>query len=128
MKKLKSLLFLLALTGSAIPSVADQSSPQGGSRPPIILTRSNGQGYLKTPKAPDRQVITCSYDGEMLTLNFIYSEGWAALSVIDDCGYDAKYFVDSSDLYIQLYIGPLIGTIYIQLETEADKDYQGVLE
>ena len=128
MRKLKKLLIALVFASTMAPAWADQSTSQGDSRPPIILTRKHGQGLSNTPKAPDRQIITCSYDGEILTLNFVYSEGMGILSIVDQEDYEYSYNLDTSVLFIQIPVGNLNGMIRLQLETEYGRFFEGLIE
>lgn len=127
MRKLKKLLIAVMLAATMMPAWADQSTSQGDSRPPIILTRGREDGHINRPKAPDRQIITCSYDGEVLTLNFVYSEG-LVLSIKDEECNEYIYCVDSAALFIQVPVGNLNGTIHIQLETEYGRFFEGFIE
>ena len=128
MRKLKKLFISANAALIAASAFAAQSSNKEGNTPPIILQRKHEQNIKKIPKAPDMQIITCYYDGEDIFLNLVYNEGMATLSIRDQLNHEEIYYVDSSNLRIQLQVGRLVGSIYIQLETETNKLYEGILE
>ena len=80
------------------------------------------------PKAPDRQIITCAYDGETLHLSFIIPEGTATLSVTDETLLTSTYQIDTTPLDVAVQVGELFGTISIEMETEAFNSYNGIFE
>ena len=94
MSNLKSIFTLILAL--ALPSLAAAEQKSGGkqTRPPITLTKENGSGHLKRPKAPDRQSITCSYDG-MIIDNNLKTIGWN--DRISSVGWKVIY--DSSAFY-----------------------------
>ena len=55
-------------------ALAEKSSRDSSPRPPITLQTGDKGGHIKRPKTPSRQLITCTYDGMTLELNFTLSE------------------------------------------------------
>ncbi|MDE6554164.1 MAG: hypothetical protein K2K98_14570 [Muribaculaceae bacterium] len=119
---LKTLAFGMPLLVHAEP-VPD--SHQGDT--PIILEKSKDPLPIKRPQAPDRQVVACYYDGEVMTLCFVISEGNAILTLTDEDCQSTTYTIDTSTLEVRIAVGDLNGIISIQLETERGNIFVGVL-
>ena len=114
----------------AIPSlvVAEKSSSGSTPRPPITLQKGYGHGVIKFPKSPDRQSITCAYDGMGLELDFAISEGMSTLTVTDETPQCSTYTIDTSSLSVSIPIGSLSGSISIELDTELGNHFSGIME
>ena len=127
MRKQTKIFIVLAVL--AIPTIAsaEQSSGSSNSNAPIALKPGDNKGHIKRPKAPDRQAITCAYDGEQLLLTFVYSEGMATLSVTDETLLSSTYEIDTAPLVVTVPVGQLNGTVSIELETESGRQYIGEL-
>ncbi|MBD5287016.1 MAG: hypothetical protein HDS27_05755 [Bacteroides sp.] len=117
-------LCLFGMTCMADPPGQSQQTPKS----PITLGKPNKGVSAGRPKAPDRQTITCAYDGEQLHLSFVYSEGIAILSVTDETMTTNLYFIDTSPLEVTVQVGKLSGKVYIEMETELSNIYQGRIE
>ena len=128
MRQLKSIfIILLAL---ALPSlaVAEQKSGEKKPRPPITLGKSCAGSSIKRPKAPDRQSITCTYDGTIMEFYFTVSEGISTLTVSDETLQCMTYIIDTSTLEVSVPVGILSGSISIELDTERGNHFTGVME
>lgn len=127
-KRFKFMTVGLALLSSTfLPFSAVQAEKQ---TPKVLITLQRVGTKMKPlrPKAPDRQMVTCAYDGEELHLSFLYSEGTATLSVTDETLLTSIYHIDTTPLEISVSVGELFGTVYIDMETEAGKTYYGEIE
>ena len=102
----------------------NQQTPQSST----VLVNTDRGGSIKRPKAPDRQQVTCAYDGEMMYLNFAIPEGMATLSVTDESMKVLTYEIDTTPLDICVTTGALIGNVYIELETEKGNIFTGTIE
>lgn len=94
----------------------------------MILVKKGKEVIAGRPKAPDRQVITCTYDGYGMDLNFTYSEGMAVLTVTDENLQGLVYNIDTSLLDVYVPVGNLAGAINIELETEHGNVYEGEIK
>ncbi len=84
--------------------------------------------HTKRPKTPDMQIITCAYDGKVMTLNFVLSEGTSTFSVRDNNNEGGVCTIGTSALEVNVRVGELSYPIHVQLETETDKIYEGKFE
>lgn len=116
---------MFAATSQAL---AEQNSKGSKPRPPITLHKGNGHGHINRPKAPDRQRITCSYDGMTLELDFTISEGISTLNVTDETPQCLTYTIDTSSLCVSVPVGPLSGSITIELNTERGNNFTGIIQ
>lgn len=114
----------------AVPTtvLADKSSDTGQGKPPIILQQASKGVIIKRPKAPSRQLVTCSYDGSTLELNFKISEGMSTITVTDETLQCVTYTIDTSELYVSIPVGPLYGSISVTLDTELGNHFEGTIE
>lgn len=114
----------------ATPSflVAEKSSSGSKPRPPITLHKGHKGGYTNFPKAPDRQSITCTYDGMTLALDFAISEGVSTLTVTDETPQCSTFIIDTSLLSVSIPVGSLTGSISIELDTEGGNLFTGIIE
>lgn len=126
MKHLNSFFLALMLTMPIMAS-ATQSSDSSKPRPPITLQKGNGNVHVKCPQAPDRQLVTCAYDGEGIALSFVIPEGIATLIVSEEYLQYATYTVDTSYLMAYVPVGTLTGVINVQLYTERGNLYYGII-
>ncbi len=113
---------------SSICLAEPQEQTQQEQQEPFTLVKVNKGTKAGRPKAPDRQVVTCAYDGEELHLSFVYSEGTATLSVTDETLLTSTYVIDTTPLVVSVPVGELVGTVCIEMETESGVNYMGVLE
>lgn len=128
MRQLKSIFTLILAL--ALPSMvsAEQQSGQSKPRPPITLQKGSGHNHGNFPKAPDRQSITCTYDGTTMKFNFTVTEGISTLTVTDETPQCATYTIDTSTLFVSVPVGPLSGSITIELDTERGTHFMGIME
>lgn len=128
MRQLKSIFIILTML--AVPTLAAADQKSGGSkpRPPITLEKKLGHGHMNRPKAPDRQSITCVYDGMSMELEFIISEGISTLTVTDETPQCLTYTIDTSILNVSVPVGSLSGSISIELDTERGNHFTGIFE
>lgn len=127
-KRMKPFIVIMLLACFPFIALADQSSQSDNSGKKITLQKGNNHGYIKTPKAPDRQVITCTYDGYGMDLDFTFSEGMGVLTVTDETFQPHVYDIDTSLLDVYVPVGNLAGTIDIELETENGNVYEGEIK
>lgn len=92
------------------------------------LVKTNRGASIRRPKSPDRQQVTCTYDGEVMNINFTISEGMAMLSVTDDSLQFLTFEIDTTPLDVYITIGAHTGTINIELETENGNIFSGTIE
>ena len=128
MRDSKSFFILFLMIAASLLAYAEQSSGNSKSRLPITLRKGNGHGHVDCPKAPDRQLITCSYNGMTLEMDFTISEGISTLTVTDETPQCVSYTIDTSTLYVSVPVGTLYGTINIELDTERGNHFTGVME
>lgn len=126
MKQLKAFFILLLMSIPAIGMAQTVSQPSTP-KPPITLQKKT-TGYLKTPKVPSRQVITCAFDGNGLEFHFAISEGMSTLTVSDAQSIPKTFTIDSSKLDAYVHTGSLYGSIIVMLYTELDNHYEGIFE
>lgn len=75
------------------------------------------------PKAPSRQRVTCSYDGEYLTVDFVIPEGECEVAIAEwYSGTIQTYTIDSTDLTAQINVGELYEST-ITISTESGNTY-----
>lgn len=127
MKKILLLIGLSLSIGLSNTIFAEPSST--GTQPKeLILVKKGKEVKAGRPKAPDRQVITCTYDGYGMDLKFTFSEGMAVLTVTDDNLQGLVYDIDTSLLDVYVPVGNLAGSINIELETENGNVYEGEIK
>lgn len=94
----------------------------------ITLKRRRGESHAKRPKAPDRQIITCYYDGVGIQLTFSISEGNGVLYVCDEYLHGGYFNIDTTNLEDYIEVGEeLSGLIQIEIVTERGNTYCGML-
>ena len=77
----------------------------------------------KRPQAPSRQRVTCSYDGEYLTVDFVIPEGECEVAIAEwYSGTVQTYTIDSTDLTAQINVGELYEST-ITISTESGNTY-----
>ena len=85
-------------------------------------------GGIKTrpgrPKMPSRQMITCIYDGDELTFDFVVPEGMCDVVLTESSGATMSYTIDSSELTATVYVGTLSES-EVELTTENGNTYSG---
>lgn len=128
MRQLKSIFILLLALGQPLLAVAEQSSRGSNPRPPVILHKGHGNSHGNFPKAPDRQSITCTYDGSTMEFNFTVAEGTATLTLTDETPQCVTYTFDTSNLEVSVPVGTLYGTITIELDTERGNHFKGIMK
>lgn len=127
-RHLTTVLFAFLCLGY-VDSFAESAQQNKQEQPQtIILKKNHEDNYKQRPKAPDRQMVTCAYDGEELHLSFLYSEGTATLSVTDETLLTSIYQIDTTPLEVTVSVGELFGTVSIEMETEAGNSYYGEIE
>lgn len=75
------------------------------------------------PKVPSKQRVSCSYDGEYLTFDFVIAEGECEVAIAE--WYSAAvqtYTIDSTDLTAEIYVGELYEST-ITVTTERGNTY-----
>ena len=126
-KRFSTSIITLCFISTLCIAEPNQQSAQK-QKAPIILVNPNKGVSSGRPKAPDRQTITCAYDGEQLHLTLVYSEGTATLSVTDETLLTSTYEIDTAPLVVTVPVGELNGTISIELETQRGNSYSGYFE
>lgn len=126
---LKTTSFLISGLLLANPVCFANSHQQSSTstKAPITLIKTNQGASSRRPKAPDRQTVTCAYDGEYILISFVIPEGTATISVTDEIG-PFSYNFDTSPLYITIPVMSLHGNTYVEIETESGNTYQGIME
>jgi len=127
--KIKLFIFFLAICMASTPELADAANSKGyvsnGSH--IILQRHGGRYPNKRPNAPSRQIISCTYESETLTMNFAIPEGLCEVAITElSTGITMCYSVDSSELTASICVGA-IGESSIEVLTEGGNTYIGIL-
>ena len=128
MRQLKSIFIILLAFALPSLAVAEQKSEERKPRPPITLGKSCAGSSIKRPKAPDRQSITCTYDGATMDFSFTVSEGISNLTVTDETPQCLTYTIDTSTLEVSVPVGSLSGSITIELDTERGNLFTGIME
>ncbi|MDE6695284.1 MAG: hypothetical protein K2K25_00230, partial [Muribaculaceae bacterium] len=129
MKQIRLLLLLITLMFGFTNIVAENHSSSGVNRyEKIVLQKSKNHGSIQRPRTPDKQVVTCLYDGTGLALTFVLSEGVANLTITDDSLFESNQVIDTSTLDIYVPTGELSGCITIKLETEKGNIFEGIIE
>ncbi len=102
----------------------------GNETPPrtITLQKTGTRTKPYKPKAPDRQIVTCAYDGDELHFSFVIPEGNATLTMTDERQYSVTYEFDTTPLVVDVPVGNLPGITYLEIETESGNSYSGILE
>ena len=128
--KFKNILVLVNILSLSSLCMAEYANPTQteARKTPIVLTKKGKDTIVGKPKAPDRQIVTCAYDGEELHLSFLYSEGTATLSVTDETLLTSIYQIDTTPLDISVSVGELFGTVSIEMETENGNSYYGEIK
>lgn len=126
LKFLSKALLLLTLAGFGSPEMSGEDTTN--KKTTILLVRVNKGKPFTRPKAPDRQVITCLYDGEELFFNFAIPEGSATVTVTDETKTISIYQIDTTQLEIHITVGEFIGDALIEVETELNNRYYGQIE
>ncbi len=127
MRPIKLFILFIAICMASMPELADAANLKGcvpnGS---IILQRHGGRYPNKRPNAPSRQMIYCTYEGEILTMDFAIPEGICEVDITDlYTGITMCYSIDSSELTAYVYIGT-IGEFSIEVLTEKGNAYIGI--
>ena len=125
-QKLSTTIIGLCILNSLCMAGQTQQSPKTP-KVPITLVKVNKGVSARRPKAPDRQIVTCAYDGEELHLSLVIPEGMATLSVTDETLLTSIYEFDTTSLEVSVPAGDLIGTISIEMETD-NNTYCGQIE
>lgn len=130
MRHLKISTTFIGLSFLSALCMAEQNQPAAPKpqKVPIILVKINKGVSSKRPKAPDRQVVTCAYDGEDMHLSFVIPEGMATLSVTDESLLSSTYAFDTSLQEITVIVGALEGAISIEIGTEWGNVYKGEID
>lgn len=82
---------------------------------------------MSRPGAPDRQRVSCSYDGETIVIDFYYPEGDCLVTVTDlYTGMTQCHSDNSSDLEISVPVGEIFESS-IEVSTEKGNKYIGLL-
>lgn len=126
-KKFITTIAAVVCFGSFFANAAENQNGQN-QRPPILLVKKNRGASTIRPKAPDRQVITCAYDGDALHLNFALSEGAATVHVTDETLITTIFEIDTTPLEATIIVGCLEGACTIEMETEKNNTYSGTIE
>lgn len=120
--KLKPLL-TTALMAMAIicPGFATETNDDDRTVP--IIPKKNPK---ERPKAPSRQQISCVYNGETMTINFLIDEGNCTLTINNIVtGEESLYTFDSAYL-AEITVGELTKA-YLEIQTESGHTYYGEL-
>ena len=128
MRKLTLIIFTLIFASIPFVCVAELPPSKEESNTIIILQKTQNKRHSKYPKSPDRQIVSCSYDGEGIELTFVYSEGISTLTITDDVLNENSYVIDTSCLNVYVPAHGLVGNIYIKLETEDGAIFEGQIE
>ena len=118
----------MILLATPFMAFAEQSKNGSKPHPPITLQKGHKGAYIKFPKAPDRQSITCAYDGMSLELDFAISEGVSTLTVTDETPQCSTFIIDTSTLSVSVPVGFLSGSISIELDTELGNHFTGIMK
>lgn len=123
----KILLLILTIFACCLQICLADNGGENQTNNTLKLTKIKGGQTSNRPHMPDRQVITCVYDGENICLDFAYSEGVCDTYVMDARTGEMQHFsFDSSELSVFIYVGE-IGESYITLVTEYGNTYEGTI-
>lgn len=106
---------------------AENSTSGKPERNVIILQRDGKSNHKNRPRCPDRQVVYCSYDGEFIRLNFVFSEGSIDIHLENNGDMIHIPAFDSEGMEYESYVGFMSGSININVETEYGNCYTGTL-
>jgi len=119
-------LFFSLIYSMPIVSEAGNTDSQAANGT-YILKQSNRRQPNNRPNAPSRQIVQCTYNGEIITLYFAISEGECEVQLTDlNSGNITNYYVDSSELATDIYVGS-IEESYITILTDCGNIYYGVI-
>lgn len=127
MKLIKLLLFLCVICLPGISEVASAADNKNSNDTRIILRRQGGREPHKRPNMPSRQIVECIYDGDALTIDFVFSEGVCEVMLTElSSGMSTQYIIDSSALTSTFSVG-IIDDVAITVTTENGNIYGGTL-
>lgn len=126
MRPLKLFITMTILLIFSMESMSQQSTANNSlNNTTTLSTQSKGANHR--PKAPSRQIISCSYENDIFTFEFVISEGVCEVIITDITTGEEIYEVfDSSALQAKVYAGE-ITDCDIQLTTETGNIYTGTL-
>ena len=128
MKLIKKLLLLAAAstTLTAIATAPEPTTKTEQKKAGKIIAKPaqpTDRFVSLRPKAPSRQRVTCSYDGEYLTVDFVIPEGECEVAIAEwYSGTVQTYTIDSTDLTAQINVGELYEST-ITISTESGNTY-----
>ena len=126
--KISTTIIGLCILSAFCKAEQNQPSAPKPQKVPIILVKINKGVSSRRPKAPDRQVVTCAYDGEEMCLSFVIPEGMATLTVTDESLLSSTYEFDTSPQDVSVIVGYLEGKVSIEIETEFGNVYKGEID
>ena len=121
------MLGLVLISSTSLPYSYIHAEKEAQSKTIFLRKMGTGMKPLR-PKSPDRQVITCAYDGEILHLSFVIPEGTATFSVTDETLLTSTYEIDTTPLEVSVSVGELFGTVSLEMETALGNGYNGIIE
>ncbi|MDE6548637.1 MAG: hypothetical protein K2L22_06540 [Muribaculaceae bacterium] len=127
-KKIRFTLLGLTLLSSLCLSFSSMHAENEQPQRSTVLEKTETGFKPIRPKTPDRQIVTCVYDGEELHLSFVLQEGNATLSLTDDSLVTVTYEIDTRPLDISVSVGSLYGPTSIEVSTEKGNSYTGTIE
>ncbi len=127
--RIKRTLTLAVSIYLCLTCMAEQNQQSGQSRQStILLVKKNRGASTIRPKAPDRQVVTCAYNGEDVELSLTLPEGNATLYITDQTHSTKTYEIETAPLEVNVATGELMGRISIEMSTEKGNIYIGEIE
>ena len=108
LKKFFSLLLCAGCATLFAASPVDKTQPSRPTQNKVIILEKSNKAESARPKAPSRQVVTCSYDGQYLCFDFVVPEGECNVTVTEWYSNAVQnYTIDSSELSADVYVGEL---------------------
>lgn len=129
MKQLKSFLFILilCLCNSTIHADLATTDENKSNTSITTLHKRNDRNPNKRPHLPSKQIVYCTYDGNVLTIYFKMAEGICHATLTEaDSKITTFCTFDSSSLNIQCFINTT-EDILIEISTDNNNTYTGIM-
>lgn len=129
MKSFKSILtiFIACLCNFTIHADLSTTGENEPSKTTTTLHKRNDRNPNKRPHAPDKQIVYCTYDGNVLTICFKEAEGICHATLTETNSTVTTYHTfDSSLLNIHYFINTS-EDISIEISTGKNNTYTGII-
>lgn len=129
MKHINPLLLIISILFSVsnISSFASDTDMNNITNNIVILERQGDKSTGKRKKMPDKQIISCCYDGESLVVDFSMPDGLCTVTIFDpETNASKSYLIDSSLLTVNLDVSQS-QSLYIEIMTGRGVIYEGYI-